>query len=654
MEPPDRHDTPAPRETWTGVAVVALFAAVLALYALSPAELGYHANLRANDGTERTFFAFHLNPFPEFSENFHLYVVRASRIASRGWRGSLFWTDPSVPDNHAAPFQVLLGMLALATGGRPWPWAVYMALVSALSWCGLFVAARRWLPREVPTLSITLAVLVTVLVRQPHGLVELYRGGLPWSLVPWPIHLGLRMTTPAWSEPVDAIITLACATLLFDRTRARGRIVTIAALLALLAAGDSWSYTVSWATTGLTAAFLGVRLLRERRAGGAVERADVRDVLMLGAALVMVAMFQLALGHGLRGDALVRAGIGAPWRASVAGFDLGDRWFGRWLESFGVTFGVLSLVAFVRSRRPSARPFTRALAEPAVGLWLAVCLLPNLAVAGVVLGFSRVGMEAFQAHHLYFRADFCAMFALCLGVLELVRSPPEQRFIEPVSPRAWKWTLVVALAGLFVFHVEHVRGFIAGPWFDDFRLTRDAESLRAWLGRLPARGRGRVIATASPELNYLAAYWTDADLLLPVGFPYQNNQSTDAIVERTADLLRVYGTDPARWSAFNLNSHPADVFSWRASRVESARQGYTYHLFHRAVMLEGRPRPEVSPLGDAIARALVRTQASPPRHRPDVVVIDPVSRSLGRPDLTGYRREFMHGAIEAWVREDSP
>lgn len=654
MEPPDRQDTLRPRETWIGVSVVALFAAVLALYALAPSSLGYHANLRANDGAERTFFAFHLNPFPEFSENFHLYVVRASRIASRGWRGSLLWTDPSLPDNHAAPFQVLLGMLALATGGRPWPWAVYMALVSAVSWCGLFIAARRWLPREVPTLSITLAVLVTALVRQPHGLVELYRGGLPWSLVPWPIHLGLRMTTPAWSEPVDAIITLACATLLFDRARTRGRIITIAVLLSLLAAGDSWSYTMSWGTAGLTAALLGLRLVRDRRAGRAVERRDVRDVIVLGSTLVMVALFQLALGHGLRGDALVRAGIGAPWRTSVAGLGPGDRWLGRWLETFAVTAGILALVAFARSRRPSARPFARALAEPAVGLWLAVCLLPNLAVAGVVLGFSRVGMEAFQAHHLYFRADFCAMFALCLGVLELVRSPPAQRFIEPVSPRGWTWTLALGLAALFVFHVEHVRGFIAGPWFDDFRLTRDAESLRAWLGRLPARGRGRVIATASPEINYLTAYWTDADLLLPVGFPYQNNQSTRAIVERTADLLHVYRTDPARWATFNLNGHPMDVFSWRASRVESARQGYTYHLFHRAVMLEGQPRPAVSVLGDAITRALARRQGQTPRYRPDVIVIEPVSRSLGRPDLTGYRREFAHGALEAWVREGSP
>jgi hypothetical protein len=41
-----------------------------------------------------------------------------------------------------------------------------------------------------------------------------------------------------------------------------------------------------------------------------------------------------------------------------------------------------------------------------------------------------------------------------------------------------------------------------------------------------------------------------------------------------------------------------------------------------------------------------------PAPRPDIILVDEVSRGLGTPDLIGYRRAFVHGSIEAWERVD--
>ena len=122
------------------------------------------AGERVNNGRHATFFAVDINPYYVFSEDFHLYVVRAKRILDRGWTDSpLYATDHQKP-SYAAPLPAAaLMMVAVATDGRPLPYALFIVGVLAIAWGVLYVAAARWLDKSVSPLSVPIAVLVTVL-----------------------------------------------------------------------------------------------------------------------------------------------------------------------------------------------------------------------------------------------------------------------------------------------------------------------------------------------------------------------------------------------------------------------------------------------------------------------------------------------------------
>ena len=85
------------------------------------------------------------------------------------------------------------------------------------------------------------------------------------------------------------------------------------------------------------------------------------------------------------------------------------------------------------------------------------------------------------------------------------------------------------LAALFVYHNQRIYSFITHTASREFFLTADEEELRDWLRRRDASLGKYTLATASHELNYLAAYWNHADLLLPEGFPLHSVESNAEI-----------------------------------------------------------------------------------------------------------------------------
>ena len=132
------------------------------------------------------------------------------------------------------------------------------------------------------------------------------------------------------------------------------------------------------------------------------------------------------------------------------------------------------------------------------------------------------------------------------------------------------WELAVTatcLAALFVYHNQRIYSFITHTASREFFLTADEEELRDWLRRRDASLGKYTLATASHELNYLAAYWTHADLLLPEGFPLHSVESNAEIEERMARLLAIYGATPASWLDFNLHRHVWDQWSWSRSQT---------------------------------------------------------------------------------------
>jgi hypothetical protein len=209
--------------------------------------------------------------------------------------------------------------------------------------------------------------------------------------------------------------------------------------------------------------------------------------------------------------------------------------------------------------------------------------------------------------------------------------------------------LVVAL---FAYHQYRIHWFRVNAVGQEYFLTKDTEALRPWLEEYGRNHKKYSLATVSTELNYLCGYWTNADLMLPSGFPYHSLESNKKIRQRTVDLLRLYNVEPEVWTKF---SEPRENFyfhnHWRISRAEAQGQSFLYQLYHRAFTLDSMEnrnwrRKEIK----SIARRL-ETAVDEAAVRPDVILIDETSRTLGQPDLAGYRQAFKSGDLEAWVCE---
>jgi hypothetical protein len=224
----------------------------------------------------------------------------------------------------------------------------------------------------------------------------------------------------------------------------------------------------------------------------------------------------------------------------------------------------------------------------------------------------------------------------------------------PKLARASVITTAALLVGLLAYHEYRIHWFRVNAVGKEYFLTKEAEALRPWLEEYGRKHKKYSLATVSTELNYLCAYWTDADLMLPSGFPYHSLESNKKIRQRTVDLLRLYNVEPDTWTKF---TSPRENFyfhiAWRKSRAEAAGQSYLYHLYHRAFTLDSMEnrnwrRNEIK----TIARRL-ESAVEEPSVRPDVILIEEISRTLGQPDLAGYRQAFKSGGLEAWVCDDA-
>jgi hypothetical protein len=575
----------AGRSWWTGALIILAFAGCF----LQFADIGSRsppANQRVNNGNRPTFFALHLNPYYLFSEDFHLYFVRAKRIMTRGWSDSLLFAPDEQGKNYAAPLQAALGMIAASTGGEPLPYALFLTSVLVAAWLLLYAASRAALPASVSRLNLLLAVLVTVLFEglqflgRPH--TEFYQ---------WPVARGLRTSTLAWSNPLLVAVLLCGASLAFRRRSSPGVWGCLAIGLTALALSDNWAFMLAWGATGLVWLMV--------VSGAIYSRIDLCRMqcarpLSLGLVLFFTLAAFAAQTGALRGDALARAGMGPQWQIP-----------GTWIAAVNRELMRDYLLGAAALLAVSLVTIRASLAGRGLGLWLsakwnrwtqvrlqitATAWMPILAGMAIVAVFSWIGTDPYHARQFTWRIDYCLLYGVLLLVLEGARRLVVRSWLPP--PRARLVELGVAMvcvAALLGYHQRRIHRFIKNTASREYYLTRDEEQLHDWLNDY-SRGRGRYsLATASPELNLLCAYWTDADLWLPSGFPYHCASSRERLEQRTADLVRLYNASPQRWLSFNMHMHADDQWSWAQSRVLSARQGYMYYLLHREVWLHGYP-----------------------------------------------------------------
>jgi hypothetical protein len=223
----------------------------------------------------------------------------------------------------------------------------------------------------------------------------------------------------------------------------------------------------------------------------------------------------------------------------------------------------------------------------------ALAWMPMVALLSIAAAFSWIGTDPYHARQFQWRADYCILFACCLAVSEsirrwLVRGVWSVRWSRPIELSVGLGCVLLLLG----FHEHRIHRFLKNTAGREYFLTRDEERLRQWLADYSRDERGErryLLATASPELNLLCAYWTDADLWLPSGFPYHSAASRETLETRTADLMRLYNVASQEWLDFNLHMHADDQWGWARSRLLSARQGYMYYLLHREVWIGGYP-----------------------------------------------------------------
>lgn len=666
---------------WIGLATVILFACSFIQFAFLD-SMAKPASERVNNGRRATFFAVHVNPYYTVSEDFHLYAVRSKRIMDRGWTDSLLYRRDEAQANYAAPLQVALMMIAVATDGRPLPYSLFICGVLSLAWGVFYVAATRWLPPTVSPISPIIATVVTMMF-ESIGVLNSPRS----DFGQWPPHRGSRMATIGWSAPLTMAVILAATSLLVRRERPGPRLAFVAIVLCVLAAADPWSLMLALACIAVLIVVLTVMtVFRPRRYGGR------RPLLVIGIGLGLSSLIALSiqlLTGGLSGDVLTRAGFGPAWVDSPISVQANNELWRvvrhdlRTLVILAIGSGVY--ITLRRSRAHGSLKCRLLLNWPTRTrrhFWLLV-MTPTAAIALLTVAFARYGMEGYHMHQFFWRREYLELFVYSVFCIEVVKRLIRSAAVDRRRSRVLEIGGAVALlAALFAYHNDRIHKYITRQAAYEFFLTEDEEHLGDWLKRLDMRRDQFALATASHELNYLCAYWTDADLLLPEGFPYHSAASFDEIAARMARLLAVYRSTPQRWASFNLHQHSSDQWNWAKSRLLSARSGYLYYLMHRGLLVEGtvgksgessigsatvriahrvevdrknviemlfEQAPRGFELVDSVAEKLRKRPAVEAQERPDVIIIDEVSRALGTPDLDGYTREFHHGDIEAWV-----
>jgi hypothetical protein len=498
------------------------------------------------------------------------------------------------------------------------------------------------------------------------------------------------MATFAWSTPLVMAATIAAVSLACERRRPWGRLGFAAAALTALALGDTWAFLLAGGCVAAAGMLLAGRLVATIWLP-----ADRRAIVVVGVLLAAGAAVALAAQQATSGfpdDALARAGFGPRWRTSPVGVAASAelrrmiRHDAQWLAALLVASCVYVSLRVGRARGSLQSRFSYAWPTPTRRYFWLLAAAPTIGVMLLVVAFGRFGMEAYHAQQFVWRRDFVILFALVVFLTEIVKRVIRQAAVDRRRSVYLEVGGAVALmAALLAYHNVRIHKFISRNAAYEYFLTADEERLGDWLReRAPKLGRF-TLATASHELNYLCAYWTDADLLLPEGFPYHDVSPDDEIAARTADLLALYGATAERWHSFVAQRHPSDQWIWARSRLKSAQFGYLYYLLHRGLFVDGQLAALEPPTSRGVTRRIAdrilaaeanfegrlyerqhrgdefiadvadrlsARSAAPPSLRPDVIIIDEVSRALGAPNLDGHRREFRHGDIEAWVRTD--
>jgi len=488
-----------------------------------------------NDGTIASTFTWHANPFDIVSEDFHLYLLRAKRMWEMGWDRDIMDGQKFSNMDVRNVVQVLLcspaALFCSNTGTLAYLYIFYFTCIFGLIWY-TFKEKGTW-----PIYSF----LGMIVILFSFG-DRIY-----------------RMGTTLFSGPLLLMLLSFQMSLLFEK-KSNGSILKSensslkiwgsSLILLILLFLDIWA-----ACFGLF--LVGISILINFNS-----KDYSKSLISLFAMLIPLLFFVLITRNLFSQDALLRTGNN--FHENDYG-KIVNEFFNFNLNKKLLAINIL-MVLFSRSKKHI--------------LLFIISLFTPITLA--LLWTFIFNIEITQIFHFYhFQNSVLAWIA--------IHSILNFEFEKKIIYHSVKWCGIIIPILLVVFFYK--------PFFYKLRQQSienksvDTQGFASWanskaIEKLINQTKFKTnkkdnIATISYEVAYALAFYSQAKILLPSGFPLHSQKSNLQLAEAYISMGTTLGIPKDSLIHFPNFQHPSEQTNWDQGRVKSERAGFAYNLFHR-------------------------------------------------------------------------
>lgn len=148
------------------------------------------------------------------------------------------------------------------------------------------------------------------------------------------------------------------------------------------------------------------------------------------------------------------------------------------------------------------------------------------------------------------------------------------------------------------------------------------------------------ILTLNFEVNYMLAFYTNADLLLPSGFPLHSRKTNHEIIHQLVAASQALGLGQEDLLKCIFDQNDSYQTNWIHDRLKSERNGFAYNLLHRAAIKKS--------MIDSIFKKISISQ----EYKIDYIVYEPVlSNFLKKRGINAYWDEYSLVTFEEFKQK---
>ncbi len=486
----------------------------------------------ANDGVYSTTFVYRCQPFNVFSEDYHLYFIRAKRTIERGLFKDIFDSHQyDLPDLRNL-IQFVICIPPVLTNGDPYKlflcYYIYLIIAFWIFYKSLLVSQFR----KFDSLLLA-AIFFTILGTKFY-----------------------RISTVLFSTPV-MLYYLANLKSMYSRGTTDFRTFLLISVLSFILLNlDFWAslFTVFYGT-----AYLIFYLYTEAKLAN-----KIKYTIIFISPLILFLVINLLVNNS---DISIRAGISGYSKGlyiTIKSF-FSSFYYPYYLVSLFVSS--ILLLIFVKLRY----------------LYLfAVAFLVPYFICFVMINF--IGTESAQLLHLFY---YQPVILIYLTFSFLHQSKIQLTFFNNTSLQK---ILVVFILVVSVFSGFFVRSTISFIYnnkqglrgISSFANIRPIEKLKNTLHYYDLTDKS--IFTLNFEVNYMLAFYTNANLILPSGFPLHSRKSNYEIIHQLVATSQLLGLEKEDLLHYILDQNDSYQTNWIDNRLKSERNGFAYNLLHRAAI----------------------------------------------------------------------